>query len=519
MSARIYTPGEIINLIVRNRWLILMPVAIGVAAVPLLGQFAKPWYRSEALLLVVPQQVPQDYVQPTVTESVANRLPAITAQILSRSKLEKIITDMDLYKADRSREVMEDVVDMMRTRDVKTVAVGRDINSFRISYVSHDAETARRVTERLARLYIDQNLQDRATQADNTSQFLATQLETARQRLVEQEKKLEAYRKSHAGQLPSQLEANMQGMQNAAMQLQALNQAMNRALENRLFIERQIADTETMVLPEAPTPPGAPSSTADRLKAARTSLDALLQNYTPSHPQVISTQRTIAELTEQLATEQAAAAKNPPTTKPLVSPNELARQNRIADLKAQLLVVDQQLKTSRVQEEQLKRTISGYQAKVDVVPTRESELVELTRDYTTFSATYNNLLTKRDDAVIAANLERRQIGERFELLDPASRPEKPYNGLQRAGIMASGALVGLLLGLAVVALREYRDSSFKSKDEVVKALSLPVLASIPVMTSVREQETAVRRRRMIDVSGCALLMASVAIVVVWRLYS
>src|SRR5687768_6528120 len=235
-------------LIARKRWLVLIPFAIGLATTPLLARFAPERYRSEALLLVIPQQVPKDYVTPTMTQPIEERLPAITDQILSRSRLEQIIQQLDLYPAERARQVMEDVVLQMRL-DITTSAVGKDVNSFRVSYVSDSADKAQKVTERLASLYIEQNLKDRENQADSTSQFLTTQLEVAKTRLVEQEKKLEAYRKSHAGQLPSQLQSNLQAIQTASLQVQQLNEATNRAQERRLLVERQIADTESMPLP------------------------------------------------------------------------------------------------------------------------------------------------------------------------------------------------------------------------------------------------------------------------------
>ena len=140
---------------------------------------------------------------------------------------------------------MEDIVQRMR-KDVTTSAAGKDVNSFRVSYVSDSAEKARKVTERLASLYIEQNLKDRENQADSTSQFLTTQLDEAKRRLIEQEKKLEEYRKSHAGQLPSQLQGNLQAIQTASLQLQSLNESTNRAQERRLLIERQIADTQAV---------------------------------------------------------------------------------------------------------------------------------------------------------------------------------------------------------------------------------------------------------------------------------
>src|SRR3546814_9551156 len=85
--------------LVRHRWLILIPIAIGVAAAPLLATIIPLRYRSEALILVVPPQVPDSYVKPTVTKTVEDRLPGITAQILSRSRLERIILDMAIGSA------------------------------------------------------------------------------------------------------------------------------------------------------------------------------------------------------------------------------------------------------------------------------------------------------------------------------------------------------------------------------------------------------------------------------------
>ncbi len=208
-----------------------------------------------------------------------------------------------------------------------------------------------------------------------------------------------------------------------------------------------------------------------------------------------------------------------PEPKKPVTAAEAAQQKRILDLKAELAVIDYQLAANRGEAARLQQTIAAYQSKVDVVPTRESELVELTRDYATMQAAYTNLLTKREDSMLAANLERRQIGEQFKLLDTASMPQRPYNQVQRIGVMASGAAVGLLLGLLAVALLEYRDHSFKSEDEVVRAVSVPVLALIPLMSTDVERRGITVRRRLIDAGGVVILIAAVAVVVVWRLAS
>jgi polysaccharide chain length determinant protein (PEP-CTERM system associated) len=515
VSARNYTLDEIWNIAVRNRWLILIPVALGLAAAPFLARFAPLRYRSEALILVVPPQVPGSYVQPTVVESVEDRLPSITARILSRSRLEKIILDLDLYKKERSREVMEDVVDQMRIRDVKTTATGRDIDSFRVSYESDNPETAQAVTERLTSFYVEQNVAERASQAENTTQLIAAQLENTAQRLKEQEKKLEAYRKAHPGQLPSQLGGNLQAIQYSREQLQNLNEATNRAQERRLRIEREIAALDALPVPRIATPVAAEPTTAELLAAARESRAILIGRYRPGHPALNDVERQIAELSAKLENEAPLSARTPEQP---INLAEATQQQKRLGLQGELAIVDRQLKQYADEEAKLKREVTSYQARVDVVPTRESELVELTREYAALNASYSDLLLKRESASLAANLERRQIGEQFTVVDPASRPERPFNEMQRYGFMASGAAAGLALALVVIGLREYRDSSFRSKDEVVKVLSLPVLASIPAMASPQERQAAMRRRWALDIGGSTLLIASVGFLVVWQLF-
>ena len=334
-----------------------------------------------------------------------------------------------------------------------------------------NAETARKVTERLASLYIEQNLKDRESQADSTSQFLATQLEEAKRRLIEQEKEARGVpqERMRASSRPS-CQGNLQAIQNANLQLQSLNESTNRAQERRLLIERQIADITGHCL--AACTAASDDSRKRRVRQhlqqldlARARLASLLQRYTPDHPEVVSLQRTIAELAARLESETPTGVTQAVSEKP-ITPAEAAQQKKILDLQADLAVIDHQLAANRTEETKLKQTIAEYQAKVDVVPTRESELVELTRDYSTLQTAYSSLLMKREDSVIAANLERRQIGEQFKLLDVASLPERPYNQLQRLGVMASGAAAGSCSACSPSALLEYRDSSFRREEEV-----------------------------------------------------
>ena len=501
----------------------VIPFAVGASGAPLISRTMPQLFRSETLIMVVPQQVPDTYVKSTVTAKMEDRLPSISNVILSRSRLERIINDFNLYPAQRRRGIMEDVVQRLRA-DISVQVEGQD--SFRLKYVSTDPQTAQKVAGRLASLYIEENLRDRANLADETNLFLESQLNDAKQRLIEHEKKLEAYRKKYAGELPSQLESNLQTIRNTQAQLQSLSDSTNRIQERRLLIERQVADTRALPVEAVPagvaTPekaPAAPTTAAQQLEASQAQLTALRLRYKPDHPDVRAMERVVRDL-QVKADEEARRPQPAPAPAPVVqrvaSPMELAQQKRLRELQDELEVIDHQLAVNQAEETRLKGMMAGYQSKVDVVPTRESELVELTRDYGTLQAAYMSLLAKREDSKIAANLERRQIGEQFRILDPASLPEKPYNQQQRLGMMAAGAIAGLVAGLLVVGFLEYRDSSFKREGDVVRTLSLPVLALIPVIVSERERRRTQRRIWALNAAAGIALLGSAAILALWR---
>jgi polysaccharide chain length determinant protein (PEP-CTERM system associated) len=496
--------------------MIVLLLAMGISVAPLLSRLQPRLYRSETLIMVIPQRVPDEYVKSTITATVEDRLPSISNQILSRSRLERTINDFNLYSEDRVDGIMEDIVQRMR-KDISVQLEGQD--SFRVSYVSHDAQTAQKVTARLASLYIEENLRDRENLAEETNLFLESQLDDAKNRLIEYEKKLEVYRRQHAGELPSQLESNLQAIRNAQSQLQSVSESINRARERRLLIERQIVDAETFPDPIAAVAIAPPReetpTTARQLEAVQAQLDLQRLRYTADHPNIRALERTIRDLKAKL--EEEARAPKPAEEKAPVSPAELMRQKRLLDLRAELQVIDHQLEASQSEEVRLKQLIGVYQSKVEVVPTRESELVELTRDYSTLQAAYASLLTKREDSKIAANLERRQISEQFRILDPASLPERPYNQSLRMGVMASGAIAGLVFGLLLVGFREYRDLTLRQEPDVVRILSLPVLALVPAMQSARERRSQRIRTVAANLTAGVALLGAVGLLAAWQL--
>jgi len=501
LPGKLYKPEDVLHVLKSRVWLLLLPFAMIAAGTAVWVHHLPDQYRSETVILVVPQRVPESYVRSTVTTRIEDRLQSLVQQILSRTRLERIVRDFDLYAKERQTGIMEDVIEQMR-RDIGVEVLRGD--SFRISYMGDNPRMVMRVTERLASLFIEENLRDREVLADDTNQFLEAQLEDARRRLLDQEKKVETYRKAFAGQLPSQLEGNLQVLHSNDAQLKSIADGIDRDRERHLMLERQLADLEQQ--PDD-TPAPAPSgvlSPSQQLAKMKDTFAAMQLRLKPDHPDMLRLTRAIQDLEQKIADDGG-------TTEDAPSARDVVRGKRIDELRAELEMLDRQTAKKQTDEQRLRDEMKVYQARIEAAPTRESEMTEMNRDYETLQELYKSLLAKKEESKIAANLERRQIGEQFKLLDPARIAEKPFSPNRlRLNLIGMGA--GLAVSLLLVVLLEYRDNTFKTDAEVARVLSLPVLAVIPLMRTTAEQKWAWRRRVCVALGFGTTVAACLAIV-------
>jgi polysaccharide chain length determinant protein (PEP-CTERM system associated) len=521
LPGKSWTPEDLLRVLRRRWFVILVPLMLFSAGAYVWARILPEKFRSETVILIVPQRVPESYVRSTVTARIEDRLSSISQQILSRTRLERVIQDFDLYKAERQVRLMEDVVSRMRNEIFVEVVRG---DAFKVAFSGDDPRTVMRVTDRLAALFIEENMRDRELVAEGTNQFLEAQLEDAKRRLLDNERRLVEYKRQNSAELPTQVQSNLQAVLNVNMQIQAIVESVNRDRDRKLAAQRQLADLD-LPSEQAPPPPvigpAAPPATgndtpvggslAELLMNAERALQGLELRLTAEHPDVVRQKRYIAELKARLAGLPPVTPTMPDEGNELTIA-QLARRNRRAELEAELRNLEKQIATKQAEEERLRALAAEYQARIDAAPRRESELTELTRDYGTLQNIYTDLLGKREDSKIAANLERRQIGEQFKILDPAGLPEKPYSPDRRL-INVVGAALGLVFGIGFVSLLEYRDNSFRTQEDVVNVLALPVLAQIPVMKSGADRRAA--RRRIIGLSTAALVVVAGA-VAAWK---
>jgi polysaccharide chain length determinant protein (PEP-CTERM system associated) len=370
-------------------------------------------------------------------------------------------------------------------------------DQFTLSFAASDPVSAKMGAERLTELYLSENRRAREVFTQGTQEFLTAELNAVRARLLEQERRVVEYRRRFAGELPSQQPGNLQALQGTQSQLQSLRESLNRDLDRRIVLERSLA--EARMQPVAPTPAqpvGAPETATAQLADAQARRRALEARLKPEHPDV---QRVAVEIQalERLVRAEAAAAA--PT-----GVAESERDGRIRQLDEDIRILNSQFADKEARATELEAAIAGYHQRIENVPMRESELVELTRDYQATQDLYQRLLGQSEEAQVAANLERQQIAEQFRVLDPARLPERP-EGPARDRIVIAGAVLGLFIGVGLLVLIEYRDSSLHTENDVSEALGLPVLASIPIMVSSAD------RRRMYLGRFARALSASVGL--------
>ena len=506
-----YTPEDILRAALRRKWQVIVPAVLIASAT-----FAYSWmlpnrYRSETLILVVPQRLPEGYVRSTVTTPIEDRLRSIQEQILSTSRLEQVIRDLGLFVEMREKRPMEEVVAVMT--DQVTVSNVRG-DSFRVSFTSGDPVVAKKVTERLADMFIEENLRDRANQAKGTSQFLEEQLEAARNRLADHEKRLEEYRLKYSSELPTQLQANVSLIVGQRQQLQVITESIDRDRDRRLVLEKAMRDTEAGELAPAEalvSSTGAADGPLQRLEAARANLRSLELRLKADHPDLIAARRQVAELDAEVAALSTGAAAVP--DRPVAA--DVTRQLRIKQYQAEIDGLDRQIRNKEAELARVRETIGEYQRRVDAAPTRETELTELMRDYTTLQNMYTSLLAKKEEARIAENIEKDKAGEQFKILDPARVPEQPFSP-NRAQMNLFGIIVGLALGIGLAAVLEFRDTSLRTEDEIIRLFALPVIALVPVMRTAADQRRT-RRRIVFAFVAVTLVVGAAAAATAWKL--
>lgn len=520
-----YAPEDYLKIVWRRKWLLVIPLLLSTIGTFLYARTLPNRYKSQSIVLIIPQQVPEKFIRSTVEESVSQRLELMRQQILSRGRLERIIEEFDLYRDERKVLLLDQVIEIMR-RDigVNVQKVGRkqDPNNFVVSFESENPQTAMLVAERLASLFVRENIEGRSVQTDATTQFLQSQVDESLRQLQEHEGRLEAFKRANAGRLPNEVEINIQLMQNARQQIQALGDDINKDRERQIALERMIAD-EIALAPMIAPAKGASSEggpiaqpAAQQLAQARASLDALLLRFKDDHPDVRIVRGRIKDLeakAEAEALQQPLSVEALGTPVAVLTPAEAERQRRLSGFRGELQRLERDIKNKQANIQRAQATMQQQERLLQGAPGLASQMVDLMRNHGTMQTTYEGLLRKLQDAKLSSTLEQRQVSQQFRIIDPARRPDRPGSP-DRVRMNLIGAVAGLGFGLLIAGLLEYRDTSLRTDSDVLVALSLPVLALVPTMRT--NEDVRQRRRRLLLFGSSAAVTLVISLVAVIR---
>lgn len=468
---------EYLEIVLRRKWFIIIPFIISIIGVILALLFIPPIYKSSTLILIEGQKVPEFYVRATVTDELRGRLNTLSQQIMSRTRLESIIKEFDLYSGMKDKLGFEELVELMRANIEVGAKADANKSAFSISFSDPNPETAMQVTSRLASLYIEEHLKVREQQSEGTTEFLDTQLQSLKTVLEGHEKEIALFKKRHMGDLPSQLETNLRTLDRLQLALQAINDPLRGAEDRKDKLEKQLAELNTSIASGTDSDISADPQPL-RLVELYKSLSKLSAIYTERHPDIIAIKNEIADIEKELK-ENKTSDKSSKAGLDAQGKTQKGNENKLyATLSNQLTGVNADIKNLRDKQKVLTKNISDIQGRVERVPERELQMTGMMRDYENTKANYQSLLNKKLDAQLSENLEKRQKGEQFRILDPANLPTKPFKP-DRTKIVLVGLALGLGGGVGLVFLLESIDASFRKPEDVYDAVGLPVFASVP----------------------------------------
>ena len=489
----------------RRRWWILVPLFACWAAV-----WASSWllpvrYDSEALILVEQQKVPEQYVVPNVTISLHDRLQSITQQILSRTRLQSTIDRFHLYLPHRglagllkSGDHVEEMRKNINIELVQSPEHATELTAFKISFSSTSPELAQQVNTEHTSLFINEDLKSQQQLSESTTDFLENELADARVKLKDQEAKVRAFKTSHLGDLPGELQSNVSILSGLQGQLQNTEQALDNAKQQKLYLESLVQQYRSAA---------GNSVTADSTATSPETLDKTLldlrshlaedrSQFTEDHPDVVALKDRIAktealkkEIESEMASNQKAGNSAKGVEQDEVASPQVGAPAAIMQTESQLRASGLEIQNYQKREKELQSEIASYETRLNRTPQTEQELADISRGYEESKANYDSLLQKQNQSQLATSLERRQQGEQFRVLDPPSFPKKP-SAPNHLLLSLGGLIIGAAVGCGLTALMELTNARIRKEQDLKDVVPARVLVAIPHLSDSREDRFA-----------------------------
>ncbi len=516
-------------LFLRWKWAIAFMIVSVLLAASVYFVLTPKLYKSTITILVIPQAVPEDFVRSTVSYKAQQQLATIQQQVTSRITLARLMDELNLFGKERGKWKAEKVFELVRKRIEIEVVRGQARGSgdaFTLAFLHEDPQSARNAADKLASLFIGENLKTREQQAVGTSEFLESQLKNTELRLEETEQRVKDFKMGHVGELPEQLEANLRMLSGLQDRLRANETGIRTAEERKVFLDAQIGligKSSVMAVAgesgKAALALDPVQALANELVLAKARLAELSTRYTDQVPEVVRTRREVEELEKRFAAARRAASglggDDPGENSGIPSLTSIPASEEVRRMRAQLRATTMEIASLKKERKHIRNGIAAVEGKIGQSPRLEQAMISLVRDYENQKKSYDELLKKKLDADVSQNLEKRQRGSEFQVLDPANLPEEPFQPIL-GRVLGVAFLVGLALGFGGTIAWETLDLRLRSVRDFRYFYKVPILGYIPVYVDRQAQRERTRRRAVVYGGLIAVSMAFSFLLLAYR---
>ncbi len=477
------SPGEILSVIQRRKYWILIPSVILIAGGLMVTPLVPRTYKSTTTIMVTARSLPSVYVKSADNNREDTRLEEINLQVMTGRGFPEIIEKYNLYPKLRKKASMTRLVAAMRknisVQEVPDASDGRGgVLAFTISYIGQTPQQAQEVTKALAQLFMDENLREGRERSQEAYAFLTSQLNAAAERLTAQQAKIQAFKMSHLDSLPEQAQANMQMISQTQAALQTNEDALTQANQQRVYLQSVLNVKQNGDQGISAPPPATPLQV--ELAQKQQELRADLLKYTPLYPDVVRLKHDIAVLKDEI--------KNaPPTTSAtfVAQAPQLTGPSMNDQLRSQLIALNVDIKARQARQQQLEQRLAQLQGSVGGLPAVQTQFAALNSDYEEMQKNYNALLEQQQEAAMVTALGQRDQAQQFAVAEPANLPVLPFSPnplLLNMAVVLLALLVGFIFALVV----EIGDDTMHDSDEVAAYLKLPVMVALPKFSKLAD---------------------------------
>ena len=476
MEERRFHPLDYLSVLRRRRRWFFVPLAVCITAGVLAALFFPREYESKATIGVAAPTLSPDLLKGVSSLDATERQRAVSQHLLSPALLERVVREEQLNAARNTEDVGGGLRSRIRVNVPTPIGLSsrsdRSIDSFELFFRDSDPDRTRRVTDRLAHVFVEENSKQTTARVENTVEILAAQLRASQDRLNQIEEQLRAKKEQYMGRLPDQINANLSTANGLRNQLESISTTLSMESNQLLLLETQLEQMRQGGAGAAMTSAG-----AGAIQLAQNRMNQLNQEllqaralgYTDKHPEILRIQSEMTQARAELKT-----AKQDVGGPDTLQADPLYRQ-KVAERDA----LKARINTLRRSQGNVSAQIAAYQSRIESAPMVEQEMAGIQREYKLESDRYNDLKGKYDSALLQGDIARQQGGERFSILYGATSPTLISPSPVKVLIMALAA--GLMLGAAMLVGREFLDRSVHDARALQNEFELPVLGEIPTI--------------------------------------